>query len=76
MATIEDRIKDLARRHLNLERDLNPEAGLHESDVSSADVVAFIKRCGEEFNVTLPPEVVAEFKNLRDLATYIDSHAG
>ena len=76
MATIEDRVKDLACRQLNLDRDLNVNAGLNESDVSSADAIAFIRRCGEEFNVDMPPETVAGFKNLRDLISYIDSHSG
>ena len=76
MDKIEDGMKDLARRHLKLDRDLDLDAGLLESDVSSADAVAFIKRCGEEFNVAIPPEVVAGFKNMRDVASYIESHAG
>ncbi len=66
----------LARRHLKLDRDLDLDAGLADSDVSSADAVAFIKRCGEEFDVAIPPATVAGFKNLRDLASYIDSHSG
>ena len=76
MATTEDRMVELAKRHLNLDRDLNLDAGLAESDVSSADAVSFIKRCAEEFEVDIPPESVREIKNMRELAHYIDSHTG
>lgn len=74
MNAIEDQVKDLACRRLNLDRELSLDAGLSESDVSSADAVAFIKRCGEEFNVDMPPEAVAGFRNLRDLVSYIELH--
>jgi len=67
---------ELAKRHLNLDRDLNLDAGLGESDVSSADAVSFIKRCAEEFNVAIPPEAVREIKNMRSLAQYIDANSG
>ena len=76
MASIEDRMNALAKRHLNLDHDLDLDAGLTDSEVSSADAVMFIKRCGEEFDVVMPPETVAGFKNLRDVASYIDSHTG
>lgn len=76
MASTEDRMIELAKQHLNLDRDLNLDAGLAESDVSSADAVSFIKRCAEEFEVDIPPEAVREIKNMRGLAQYIDSHSG
>ncbi len=75
MTTTEDRMIELAKRHLNLDRDLNLDAGLAESDVSSADAVSFIKRCAEEFEVDIPPQAVQGIKNMRDLARYIDSHS-
>ena len=76
MATIEDRVNALAKRHLKLDHDLDLDAGLADSEVSSADAVAFIKRCGEEFDVAMSPETVAGFKNIRDVVSYIDSHTG
>ena len=54
----------------------NFDAGLDDTGVSSVDAVAFIKKVGEAFNVTIPPEDFSEFKCLRDLATYLESHAG
>ncbi len=74
MASIEDRLNSLAKRHLKLDHDLDLDAGLTDSEVSSADAVAFIRRCGEEFGVTMSPETVAGFKNMRDVASYIGSH--
>ena len=76
MTSTEDRMVELAMHHLNLDRDLNLDAGLADSDVSSADAVSFVKRCAEEFNVAIPPEAVREIKNMRSLAHYIDSHSG
>lgn len=76
MATIEARLNALAKQHLNLDHDLDLDAGLADSEVSSADAVSFIRRCGEEFDVAMSPETVAGFKNMREVASYIDSHTG
>ncbi|MDD9983602.1 MAG: acyl carrier protein, partial [Gammaproteobacteria bacterium] len=62
--------------HLAPDGEPNFDAGLDDTGVSSVDAVAFIKKVGEAFNVTIPPEDFAEFKCLRDLATYLESHAG
>lgn len=76
MGSTEDRIKDLVNEHLDLGREPNLDAGLNESDVSSVDAVAFIKKVGEAFGVDIPAEEVAKFSNLRDLARYLDSRSG
>ena len=47
-----------------------------DTGVSSADAVEFITKVEEAFGVTIPPETFAEFKCLRDLATYLESRAG
>lgn len=73
MASTEDRVRELANQHLNLGRAPNFDAGLGESDVSSVDAVAFVKKAGEAFGVEIPPEQVANFKTLRDLVRYLDS---
>lgn len=76
MASIEDRLNELAKLHLKLDHGLDLDAGLSDSEVSSADAVAFIRRCGEEFDVTMSPETVSGFKNMRDVVSYISSHTG
>jgi len=37
--------------------------------------VAFLKKVGEAFGVDVPPEEVANWKNLRDLSAFLDSSA-
>ena len=76
MASTEERVRDLANEHLKLGRDPNFDAGLGDSDVSSGDAVAFVKKTGEAFGVEIPPEEVANFKTLRDLVRYLDAHSG
>ena len=73
MASTEDRVRELVNQHLNLGREPNFDAGLGESDVSSVDAVAFVKKAGEAFGVEIPPEKVANFQTLRDLVRYLDS---
>ena len=73
MSSTEDRLRDLVNEHLDLGREPDLDAGLNESDVSSVDAVAFIKKVGEAFGVHIPPEEVAKFNTLRDLARYLDS---
>ncbi len=76
MSKTEDRIQDLARQHLNLEEELDLDGGLGAGDVSSMDAIAFVKKVAEAFDVTIPPEEVAKFRNMREFAAYLDSHAG
>ena len=76
MSSTDERIKALYIEHLAPDGEPNFDAGLDDTGVSSVDAVAFIKKVGEAFNVTIPPEDFSEFKCLRDLATYLESHAG
>ena len=54
----------------------NFDATLDDTGVSSVDAVEFITKVEEAFGVTIPPETFAEFRCLRDLATYLESRAG
>ena len=76
MSSTDERISALYIEHLAPEGAPNFDAGLDDTGVSSVDAVAFIKKVGEAFSVTIPPEDFAEFKCLRDLATYLDSRTG
>jgi len=73
VSSTKDRVKELANQHLNLGREPNFDTGLGDSDVSSVDAVAFVKKVGEAFGVEIPPEKVANFKTLQDLVQYLDS---
>lgn len=76
MSATEDRVRELFHEHLDLGREPDFDVGLGDSGVSSVDAVAFVKQVGEAFNVTIPPEEFAQFRNLRDLVSYLDSHGG
>lgn len=76
MSATEDRVRELFHEHLSLGREPDFDVGLGDSGVSSVDAVAFVKRVGEAFNVEIPPEDFSEFRNLRDLIGYLDSHGG
>ena len=65
------RVTRLADGHLELGRELNLDAALSDCGVSSVD--AFVKEVGEAFGASIPAEAVAEFRNARELAAYLDS---
>lgn len=74
MASSEDRIKQLFQESMG--RPVNTSASVADTGVSSLDAVAFVKRVGDEFNMAIPPEDVANFKTFEDLVAYVDSHSG
>ena len=76
MTTTEERLKQIIDEHLDLGRDVDFDAQLGDSGVSSVDAVAFFKVVNEEFDLGLAPEDCLQFKTLRDLATFIDARAG
>ena len=74
MASVEDRIFELAKE--NFDREPDWDLTFSESDVSSMDAVAFIKLLGEEFDVEIPPELLAQADNLRKLAKVVADAVG
>lgn len=75
MTTTEARIQALARQYLGIGRDLDLDAGLLSADISSLDAVAFVKKVGSAFSVDIPPKEVANWRNLRDFAAFLDTNA-
>ena len=73
MSATENRVRELFRQHLDVDRDPNFDVGLGDSGVSSIDAVKFVKKVGEAFNVEMRPEDVAKFQTLRDVVTYLDT---
>ena len=71
MSTTENQIRELAEQHLG--RDVDFDVGVGESDISSMELVAFLKKVEEAFNVPISNTDSAEFQNLRDLVGFIDS---
>lgn len=76
MSSTEDRLMALARENLDLDKEPEMDAEFSNSGVSSVDAVAFIKKTGQEFGLTIPPEDFSKFQSLRELATYLDSNSG
>lgn len=76
MASIEDRIFELAQKNLDLGREPDWDLTFGESDVSSMDAVAFIKLLGQEFGIDIPPEDLAEADNMRKLAKVVADLVG
>lgn len=76
MTSTEDRIRKLAQENLDLGRELELDTTFSESEVTSMDAVAFIKLVNQEFNVSIPPEDLAQIQTFRNLAEYLDTHAG
>ena len=76
MASVEERIFELARENLDLGRDPDWDLTFGESDVSSMDVVAFVKLLDPEFGIEIPPDRLADVDNLRKLAQVVADLAG
>ncbi len=76
MTSTEDRIRKLAQENLDLGRELELDNTFSESEVTSMDAVAFIKVVNQEFDVSIPPEDLAQIQTFRNLVEYLDTHAG
>ena len=74
MASSEDRIKQLFQESMG--RPVDTSVSVADTGVSSLDAVAFVKRVGDEFNITIPPDDMAKFSTFGDLVAYVDSHSG
>ena len=73
MPATQERVRELFRENLDPDRDPDFDVGLGDSGVSSVDAVNFVKKVAEAFDVDLPPAVVAGFKTLGDLVSYLDT---
>ena len=76
MASVEERIFELAQENLDLGRDPDWDLTFGESDVSSMDAVAFIKLLDQEFGIEIPPEELADVDTMRKLAKVVAGLAG
>ena len=74
MASSEDRIKELFQESMG--RPVDTSASVADTGVSSLDAVAFVKRVGDEYKITIPPDDMAKFNTFGDLVAYVDSHSG
>ncbi len=75
MASTEERIIRLVDENLDLgNRPPDLDADVTDSGVSSLNLVRFLKLVNQEFDREIPPREVAQFRNLRSLIEYLDTH--
>ncbi len=70
MSSTEDRMKALAEKHFGMDVDI--DVSLRDTEISSLDQLAFLKRVAEEFQTAISSVDAEQFENLRALAKYID----
>lgn len=75
MSSTEERVAGLAKRLLDPEREPDFDVDFSEKEVSSMDAIGFAKALAKEFNHDIPSEAFANFKNLRDVVSYLDANA-
>lgn len=71
MATTEERIGDLAEKHLGISDRALLDANVSELGVNSMDAVNFLKTVNQEFGVDISPETASGFAKLRDLINHL-----
>ena len=71
MATTEERIGDLAEKHLGISDRALLDANVSELGVNSMDAVNFLKTVNQEFGVDISPETASGFSKLRDLINHL-----
>ena len=74
MTSNEERVKNMFEESLGIPANLDVSAA--DTGVSSLVLVEFLKQVAQSFNIEIPAETAAEFATLRDLVSYVDSHAG
>ena len=76
MSSTEERVSELAKRLLDSnEREPDLDVDFSEKEVSSMDAIGFAKALAKEFNHDIPAEAFANFKNLRDVVSYLVANA-
>lgn len=73
MSSTEDRMKALAEKHFGMDVDI--DVSLRDTEISSLDQLAFLKRVAEEFQTAISSLDAEQFENLRALAKYIDDRS-
>ena len=71
MATTEQRIGDLAEKHLGIADRSLLDADVSSLGVNSVDAVSFLKAVNQELGTDISPEQAAGFAKLRDLINHI-----
>ena len=72
MATTEDRIANLAEKHLGISDRAALDADIGDLGVNSMDAVNFLKTVNEEFGIEITPQDAINLNTLRDLINHLD----
>ena len=68
-----DKVKEIVANQMRIAvDDVHDTTSFRDLEADSLDVVEVIMAVESEFNIILPDEVVETFKNVSDLAIYIE----
>ena len=74
-----EKIVEIIRDQLGLEEDVKIEKEtslMKDLEVDSLDAVEVIMKIEDEFDIEIPDEDINTFKNLGDIADYVESKKG
>jgi len=72
-----DKIKEIVKDQLGLDENTEITAAtslMGDLEADSLDAVEIIMAIEDEFSVEIPDEEAEKFKNIGDIATYVDAH--
>lgn len=72
-----DKIKEIVKDQLGLDENTDITAAtslMGDLEADSLDAVEIIMAIEDEFSVEIPDEEAEKFKNIGDIATYVDAH--
>lgn len=73
MSSTKERIANLATKSFGMDHAPDFDRNFSDAGVSSMDAIAFAKALAKEFGREIPADDFANFKNLNDIAAYLDS---
>lgn len=73
MSGTEDRLRTLITENLDIDYDPDFDRSFSDIGVSSVDAIAFFKIVNQEFDLGLVADECTQFKNLRELISFIDA---
>ena len=78
MATVEERVKAIIMKHLDVPEDeITPEASfVDDLGADSLDIVEISMAMEEDFELEIPEEEVDNIKTVQDAINYINQHQG
>ena len=72
MANTIDRLRAMAREHLEVDESASSSTSWADAGISSVDAVSFIKLVNDEFGVSIGARELADVNTLEDIGAFID----